>query len=115
VITLPHGKVLHLVRRVIYHVPGRGFVTVDPGTPVTVVGLNTLSPETRRAVEASARRDEVSRGVQMVLVHVLGQPRLMDAEDVFPEDPAEERERRLDAEFAARVAQRMADMEGRTL
>lgn len=87
-ITLAHGRTLHLVRRVTYHVPGRGYVVVEPGTQVKVVAIDQLTPTIRRAIEASAHRDEATRGVQMILVHVLGQPRLLDVDDVFLEGHA---------------------------
>lgn len=81
-IDLAHEQPVRIVRAVVFHIPGRGFVTVPPGTQTTAFSLDKLSPTIRRAVVESARRDEETRGVQMVLVTILGQPRLMDSGDI---------------------------------
>lgn len=79
---IPDGTPCTLVRPVHYHVPGRGHLVVPAGTVAQVVDVDRLPPWQRQAIAASAERDEKSRNVEMLLVHVLGAPRLLDWDDV---------------------------------
>lgn len=75
---LPDGTPCTLIRPVLFHLPGRGYVELPVGAQVHAVNVDRLPAWQRDAIQASANRDENMRGVDMVLVHCLGAPRLMD-------------------------------------
>lgn len=81
-IHLPGGHPVRMARRVYFHLPGQGYVEVPAGTICRAVDAFGLEPHVRKAIEASAKRDEDLRGRDMVLVHLLDGHRLVDFDDI---------------------------------